>query len=59
MRKIALDLGVRKTAFCEVKDGAVVRRATVTSVETLSSLLGPQEQPAVVAIEACREMFSR
>jgi transposase len=57
MRKIALDLGVRKTAFCEVKNGAVVQRATVTSVETLSSLLGPQEQPAVVAIEACREAW--
>jgi transposase len=57
MRKIALDLGVRKTAYCEVRDGAVVQRATVTSVDTLSSLLGPKEQPAVVAIEACREAW--
>ena len=57
MRKIALDLGVRKTAYCEVKNGVVVQRATVTSIETLSSLLGPKEQPAVVAIEACREAW--
>lgn len=57
MRKIALDLGVRKTACCEVKDGTVVQRATVTSVENLSSLLGPKAEPAVVAIEACREAW--
>jgi transposase len=57
MRKVALDLGVRKTAYCEVKDGTVIQRATVTSVETLSSLLGPQEPKAVVAIEACREAW--
>jgi len=57
MRKIALDLGVRKTAYCEVRSGAVVQRATVTSVESLSSLLGPGQPPAVVAIEACREAW--
>ena len=57
MRKVALDLGVRKTAFCEVRNGVVVQRATVTSVESLSSLLGPRERPAVVAIEACREAW--
>ncbi|HEV8244261.1 MAG TPA: IS110 family transposase [Polyangiaceae bacterium] len=57
MRKIALDLGVRKTAYCEVRDGTVVQRATVTSVESLSSLLGPEQPPAVVAIEACREAW--
>jgi transposase len=57
MRKVALDLGARKTAYCEVKDGALVQRATVTSVDSLSSLLGPKEPPAVVAIEACREAW--
>jgi transposase len=57
MRKIALDLGVRKTAYCEVRGGAVVQRATVTSVESLASLLGPEQPPAVVAIEACREAW--
>jgi transposase len=57
MRKVALDLGVRKTAYCEVHGGAVVQRATVTSVESLSSLLGPKEPAAVVAIEACREAW--
>lgn len=57
MRKVALDLGARKTAYCEVKNGVVVQRATVTSVDSLSSLLGPKEPPAVVAIEACREAW--
>lgn len=57
MRKVALDLGARKTAYCEVADGAVIQRATVTCVETLKSLLGPEEPPAVVALEACREAW--
>lgn len=57
MRKVALDLGVRKTAYCEVHDGAVIQRATVTSVDSLSSLLGPKQTAAVVAIEACREAW--
>jgi transposase len=57
MRKVALDLGARKTSYCEVQDGTVIRRATVTSVETLESELGPQQPPAEVAIEACREAW--
>jgi transposase len=57
MRKVALDLGARKTSYCEVQDGAVIRRATVTSVETLEFELGPQQPPAEVAIEACREAW--
>ena len=57
MRKIALDLGVRKTSYCEVQNGQVIQRATVASVETLWSLLGPERLPAVVAIEACREAW--
>ena len=57
MRKVALDLGARKTAYCEVQDGQVILRATVTSVETLESELGPERAPAEVAIEACREAW--
>jgi len=57
MRKVALDLGARKTAYCEVAKGAVIQRATVTAVETLKSLLGPEAPPAVVALEACREAW--
>lgn len=57
MRKVALDLGVRKTAFCEVSDGEVVRRATVADVESLRPRLGPGQPPARVAIEACREAW--
>jgi transposase len=52
-----LDLGARKIVFCEVRDGQVAGRATVTSVETLRSVLGPDEPPAKVAIEACREAW--
>jgi hypothetical protein len=57
MRKVALDLGARKTSYCEVRDGAIIRRATVTSVETLEAELGSQQPPAEVAIEACREAW--
>jgi len=57
MRKVALDLGARKTSYCEVQGGEVIQRATVTSIETLSTLLGPEQPPAVVAIEACREAW--
>ncbi len=57
MRKVALDLGARKTAYCEVRDGKVVQRETVTTVHSLDSLLGPGQPPAVFAIEACREAW--
>jgi transposase len=57
MRKVALDLGTRKTAYCEVREGKVVQRETVTTVHSLESLLGPEQPPAVVAIEACREAW--
>lgn len=57
MRKVALDLGARKTAYCEVQNGQVIQRAMVSSVETLESLLGPQSPSADVAIEACREAW--
>ena len=57
MRKIALDLGSRKTVYCEARDGQVVGRGTVADVRSLESLLGPEQPEAVVAIEACREAW--
>jgi transposase len=57
MRKVALDLGVKKTTYCEVSAGAVVRRTTVGDVELLRPLLGPDQGRALVAIEACREAW--
>jgi transposase len=57
MRKVALDLGGKKTAYCEVSEGQVVRRGTVTELESLRSWLGPDEPAAQVAIEACREAW--
>lgn len=57
MRTVALDLGVKKIAYCEIADGAVLRRATVSAVSTLEPLLGPQAPAARVAIEACREAW--
>ncbi len=57
MRKIALDLGSRKTAYCEARDGKVVGRGTVEEVRSLEPLLGPEQPEAVVAIEACREAW--
>lgn len=57
MRKVALDLGARKTTFCEVEGEQVLQRGAVTELGTLSSLLGPSQPPAVVAIEACREAW--
>jgi len=57
MRNVALDLGSKVIAFCEVANGAVVRRSKVGSLETLAPLLGPEQPPARVAIEACREAW--
>lgn len=57
MRKVALDLGGKKTTYCEVAEGAVVQRATVSEVTSLRSLLGPDQPAATVAIEACREAW--
>jgi transposase len=57
MRMVALDLGKKAIAYCEVKDNAVVRRTTVGSLETLEPLLGPEQPAARVAIEACREAW--
>jgi len=57
MRSVALDLGVRKISLCEVADGRVVQRRTVSDLGTLEDTLGPKSVPACVAIEACREAW--
>jgi transposase len=58
MRNVALDLGAKKIAYCEVSNGSVVERATVSSLGALEPKLGPQAEPACVAIEACREAWA-
>jgi len=55
MRIIGLDLGGKKTCFCEVRDGKVVGRVTVRSIEQLVDVLGPNTPKARVLYEACRE----
>ena len=57
MRFVALDLGARKTTYCELSEGQVVHRATVSELESLQPLLGPDQPAAKVAIEACREAW--
>jgi transposase len=57
MRSVALDVGARKISFCEVADGAVVKRRTVASLDALADVLGAECQPSRVAIEACREAW--
>lgn len=57
MRSVALDLGTKKIAFCEVKNGCVVGRRTVRSLSELMDLVGPDTPPARVAVEACREAW--
>jgi transposase len=58
MRSVALDLGVKKVCLSEAKGGKIVHRATVRSVGELLPLLGPDTEPARVAIEACREAWA-
>jgi transposase len=57
MRSVALDLGAKKIAYCEVAEGQVVERRTVRALGDLSVLLGPNTRKARVAIEACREAW--
>jgi len=57
MRMVALDLGGKKTSYCEVSKGTVIQRITVSELESLRPLLGPEQPPARVAIEACREAW--
>jgi len=55
-RCVGLDLG-KKTAFCEVRDGQVLRRATLTNKASFRELLGPDTEPARVALEAGRSAW--
>lgn len=55
MRIVGLDLGARHIAFCEVVAGKVVARRAVRRLSELEELLGPTQEPARVAFEACRE----
>lgn len=57
MRSVAIDVGGKKICFCEVSNGQVVQRATVQSLESLKSLLGPDQPTAQVGVEACREAW--
>ena len=57
MRSVALDLGAKKIAYCEVSNGAVIERGTFHSFDMLEQWLGPRTAPARVAIEACREAW--
>jgi transposase len=57
MRSVGLDLGARHIAFCEVRDGVVVERASVRSLEQLKSRIGPNCPPARIAFEASREAW--
>lgn len=56
MRSVGLDLAVGELAYCEV-DGERVMHRTVRGLEPLRQWLGPDQPPAVVAIEACREAW--
>ncbi len=57
MRSVALDLGSKKIAYCEVSGDEVLERVTVDSIAALERWLGPEREPACVAIEACREAW--
>jgi len=57
MRSVGLDLAVREVSLCEVADGAVVMRRTVSSLGALDDVLGAGSGAARVVIEACREAW--
>jgi len=50
-----LDLGKASIDWCEVKEGRVIGRGRVPSLEALGPLLGPGTPAARVGFEACRE----
>lgn len=58
MRSVGLDLGSRKISFCEVSNGKVVARATVSRISDLLDRLGPGQPDAWVAIEASRAAWA-
>jgi transposase len=55
MRSIGLDLGARHIAYCEVRNGVVVDRASVKKLEQLKSRIGPGTDAARIAFDASRE----
>jgi transposase len=55
MRSVGLDLGARHIAYCEVRNGAVVDRASVKKLEQLKSRIGPGTAPARIAFDSSRE----
>jgi transposase len=55
MRTIALDLGKMAIDWCEVRDGLVVGRGRVRSLEHLAPYMGEGTGAAVVGFEACRD----
>jgi transposase len=55
MRSVGLDIGARHIAFCEVRDGTVIQKASFRRLSDLKTALGPDAKPARVAFEACRE----
>jgi transposase len=55
MRTIALDLGKLAIDWCEVRDGVVIGRGRVRSLEHLAPQLGEGTGSAVVGFEACRD----
>jgi len=57
MRRVALDLGARKIAYCEVANGDVVERATVMSLTSLMDRIGPNTPGACVLFEAGRSSW--
>lgn len=57
MRIVALDLGVKKSSYCELSEGQISHRATVCEIGSLEHLLGPKQPPARVAFEACRQAW--
>lgn len=57
VRNIGLDLGKNEVSFCEVREGKVIRRRTVRTIEQIEEVLGPELGHAKVALEACREAW--
>jgi len=57
MRSVGLDLGKKEVSYCEIRDGKVIARRTVSVLSELDDVLGPATEPARIAIEACREAW--
>jgi transposase len=57
MRSVGLDLGARHIAYCEVREGKVIDRVAVESLEELKGRVGPGTAPARIGFEASREAW--